>query len=374
MRKSAHKPNFDKLTISSIEYLLQRQRMEDLLYEVSEAVVGVDKNFHITLFNKIAEKMTGVEAEKALGRDVSEIIRLENTKGGLVDVRKLCFKSEEQNATALKFKGASDFSVNLKSSIIKAGDVPRECLITLTDITREKELEKMKDELFSVASHELRTPITIIKSYLWMLENQKCGDLNQKQKEYLDKAFNATDRILALVNDILNISKVEQGKIFGKPAPLNINDALVTVCGEFEAEVRSRGLEMKQTRLAPNATVLADSDQFCDVMRNLIENAIKYTRIGSIQIVAGHAGSFVKISVIDTGAGVSKENLPKLFNKFGRLNSSYQAIAETKGTGLGLYIVKLYVEGMGGAVGAESEGLGKGSTFWVQLPKMSKTT
>src|SRR3989339_816057 len=161
-------------------------------------------------------------------------------------------------------------------------------------------LDKTKDDFMSVASHELRTPMTIIKSYLWMLRNGKAGDLNPKQQEYLLKTANSTERMINLINDMLNISRIEQGSI--------------TVSTEEE-------------------------------------------------------GNFVKVKVTDTGAGLSTEDQQRLFKKFGRLDNSYQTVAESGGTGLGLFIVKTYIEKMGGEVGVYSAGTNKGSTFWITISK-----
>ncbi len=370
MQTNKHKPNFDKLTLSSIEYLLQRERFEELLYEVCEAVVGIDQSFKITLFNRVAENMTGIPAEKAHGKDISEIVTLLDQSQTKLDLRNVCFKSTSLGIPNLIFSGSQCYSVNFKSTVIQAPHGTRECLITLSDVTKEKAIEKLKDELFSVASHELKTPITIIKSYLWMLQNEKGGPLNQKQNDYVKKAVNATERILTLVNDILGISRLEQGRVGSNIREINLTQILKEVLSDFEAKAHEKNLRLIFDEDRKETRAMGDTEHIKDTLVNLVENAIKFTETGEIRVALETKEDLVKISITDTGVGIEKDDLPKLFHKFGRLHYSYQAVAETRGTGLGLYIVKLYVEGMHGNVGAESDGPGHGSTFWFTLPKV----
>jgi signal transduction histidine kinase len=371
MKKPARNLNLDKLTINSIEFLLQRQRLEELLYEVCEAIVGIDQNFKITIFNKMAEAMTGILAEQAIGKDVGTIIKLCDEKGRSMDIKNICFSAVSLNIPNLVFSGQQEYAINFKSSIIGTLDDPKECIITLTDVTRERELDRLKEELFSVASHELKTPITIIKSYLWMLQNRKGGDLNEKQSDYVTKAVNATDRILALVNDILSISRLEQGRIELNPTQIDLTRMLKDIVTDFEHKAFDKGLKISFDDAHKKFSVYADAEQTHEILVNLVENAIKFTKQGEIRISAQQEDDNVKVKIIDTGVGIDKNDLPKLFHKFGRLHLSYQAVAENKGTGLGLYIVKLYVDGMHGQVGALSDGVGKGSTFWFTLPTSS---
>ena len=230
-------------------------------------------------------------------------------------------------------------------------------------------LNKMKDEFLTVASHELRTPMTIVKSYLWMLEQQKAGKLKKKQIEYLEKAMKGTQRMIDLINDMLNISKFEQGKVFFNIQQVNICKLIEEIISSFEIKLSTKNIYLKLDDSCKDVFADVDKEKMRDVITNLIDNAIKFTENGGVDINVETETDKVIISIKDTGAGISKQDLPKLFHKFGRIDNSYTIASDTGGTGLGLYIAKLYVEGMGGKIWATSDGVGKGSTFWIHLPK-----
>jgi len=230
-------------------------------------------------------------------------------------------------------------------------------------------LNKMKDEFLTVASHELRTPMTIVKSYLWMLEQQKAGKLKKKQTEYLEKAMKGTQRMIDLINDMLNISKFEQGKVFFNIQQVNICKLIEEIISGFEIKLSTKNIYLKLDDSCKDIFADIDKEKMRDVITNLIDNAIKFTESGGVDINVETETDKVIISIKDTGAGISKQDLPKLFHKFGRIDNSYTIASDTGGTGLGLYIAKLYVEGMGGKIWATSDGVGKGSTFWIHLPK-----
>jgi signal transduction histidine kinase len=230
-------------------------------------------------------------------------------------------------------------------------------------------INKMKDEFLTVASHELRTPMTIVKSYLWMLEQQKAGKLKKKQMEYLQKAIKGTQRMIDLINDMLNISKFEQDKVFFNIQQIDLCELIKEIITSFEIKVNAKGIYIKLDDSCADVFVDIDKEKMRDVIMNLIDNSIKFTEEGGIDITLEEEMESVVISVKDTGSGISREDIPKLFHKFGRIDNSYTIASDTGGTGLGLYIAKLYIEGMGGKIWATSPGPGQGSIFYISLPK-----
>ena len=236
-----------------------------------------------------------------------------------------------------------------------------------------KVLNKMKDEFLTIASHELRTPMTIIKSYLWMLEQEKAGGLNKKQKNYLKKATTGTQRMINLINDMLDISKFEQNKIKFNIKQVEICSVIKDIINSFEPKVKEKGIYLTLEPDCKDVFVDVDEEKIREVIINLVDNATNFTDKGGIEIGIDNKQTYYRVWVKDTGKGIDPMNLKKLFHKFGRLNKSYTVATEAGGTGLGLYIVKLYVEGMGGKVGAWSEGEEKGSIFWIDLPKAEIT-
>jgi signal transduction histidine kinase len=356
----------------NLELLESRRRAEQLLYGLAEAVFAVDEEYNITLFNNSLEKIINKKLDDVLNLPVNQVINLTRENGEPVDVKELCFVNEEEKkkVDGLILKGAtSDYYVNVRSSIINPLQGRQECLVTMVDVTKEKQLEKAKDDFISITSHELRTPMTIIKSYLWMLGAGKGGNLTVKQMEYVQKAAHGTERMLALINDMLSISRMEQGRMEIKIEKLALMENISDTLEDFDVKCKEKNVECKIDIPSDIPYVFADNGKLNEIIINLMGNALKFTNQGSITLSAETIpNDMIKISVQDTGKGIQQEDMKRLFHKFGRLNYSYQTVAESGGTGLGLYIVKLYVEHMGGEVGVSSKGENQGTTFWFTLP------
>ena len=290
------------------------------------------------------------------------IISMSKDEKGLSDFEKEMLRKFSENAgialeNARLYKTLKDAKENLSEAY--------ENLIVLN---------KMKDEFLTVASHELRTPMTIVKSYLWMLEQQKAGKLKKKQLEYLEKALKGTQRMIDLINDMLNISKFEQSKVFFNIQQVDLCDLIKEIITGFEIKVNSKNIYLKLDESCSDAFADIDKEKMRDVLMNIIDNAVKFTDKGGVDIGVQVDLDKVTISIKDSGSGISQEDLPKLFHKFGRIDNSYTIASDTRGTGLGLYIAKLYIEGMGGKIWATSEGPNKGSTFWISIPKSKINT
>lgn len=233
---------------------------------------------------------------------------------------------------------------------------------------RLMELDKMKDEFVSVASHELRTPMTAIKSYLWMALAGKGGALNEKQRFYLQRSYDSVDRLIKLINDILNISRIDSGRLMVQVAPVNIEQLVREVVDEVGARASELKIQLILDLKEKMPQVLADADKIKEVLYNLIGNSIKFTpKDGKIRVSFAQKDKMVEITVKDTGAGIKEEDLPKLFHKFGLLPGSYITNQPSSGTGLGLYICRALVEIQGGKIWATSEGEGKGASFTFSL-------
>lgn len=355
----------------NVELLEERRRIEQLLYNVSEAVFSIDSTFKITLFNRFAENMLGLELKDAIGRSIDELILLKTETGDPVNLKQYCFAKEVHNSldSHLLVTPVAQYYVNIKTSTIELSTEKKECLVTMTNITKEKMLEKTKNDFVSVTSHELRTPMTIIKSYLWMVFSEKGGPVTTKQREYLDKALKGAERMLALINDTLSISRIDRGRMEFKIESIDYQALLSEMEMEFKVKTDEKHLALKMEISSDVRNVFADSNKLREIITNLVGNAVKFTINGGITVKCEPIeGGYIKTSVIDTGKGVRQEDLDKLFLKFGRLDNSYTTVAESGGTGLGLYIVKSLTEAMGGKAGGTSLGLGKGSSFWFTLP------
>lgn len=233
---------------------------------------------------------------------------------------------------------------------------------------RLKSLDKLKDEFISLTSHELRTPMTAIKSYLWMVLNRYAHSLTAKNKEYLGRVYNSTERLINLVNDMLNVSRIESGKIVLKLADFDMLLLIDDVKNEVSARMLERKLELIMESHEKKVMVRADREKIHQVLENLVGNSIKFTPpVGKITIAVSVEEPFAQITVADTGKGIARSNFPKLFQKFGRLENSLESISQNSGTGLGLYICQQFVDLSGGAIRVESE-VGQGTKFIFTLP------
>lgn len=231
-----------------------------------------------------------------------------------------------------------------------------------------KQIDKLKDEFVSLASHELRTPMTAIKSYLWLALSGRGGPVSDKLKQYLDRAYTSTDRLIKLVNDMLNVSRIESGRIILSIKPTDLNALIADTITEVLPRAQELGVNVSFVPMENIPYVQADPDKIKEIIINLIGNSLKFTpHGGNIDIAISMSNDTAVIKVADNGKGITSENMAKLFHKFGTFGSSYLTKQSAQGTGLGLYISKSLIELHGGKIWAESDGEGKGSRFFFTL-------
>lgn len=230
-----------------------------------------------------------------------------------------------------------------------------------------KQLDKAKSEFISIVSHQLRTPLSITKGYVSMILENIYGEVSEKIKNILQKVYVSNEGLIALVNNLLDLSRMEAGTIkydFADADFVKMVDEIVT---ELELEAKQRDLWLKWTKPKDLIlTIKADSIKLKQVIEILIENALKYTQKGGVDVNLGKDGDALLLKVKDTGIGVDPKEIGHLFNKFGRGVEGSKVNAT--GVGLGLYTAKQIVLAHGGVIWVESEGIGKGSSFCVKLP------
>ncbi len=235
--------------------------------------------------------------------------------------------------------------------------------------TRLKELDVQKTEFVSFATHQLRSPLTAMKGYSSLILEGDYGDVAPDVRDAVQKIYESTNTLTNVVNDYLNISRIELGTMKYDMRPLDLKDMVREVAGELKPNIDKAGLDLTiQLDERQKFVVNADLDKFKQVVANLIDNSVKYTPQGSITVslTKDPAKGVVLFAVKDTGIGMSAEIIPKLFAKFKRAENANKV--NIRGTGLGLYVAKEIVKAHNGRVWAESEGEGRGSQFYVELP------
>jgi signal transduction histidine kinase len=250
----------------------------------------------------------------------------------------------------------------------------RQSLETLTGLLGKaneklKSLDKLKTEFLSLASHQLRSPLTAIKGYTSMLSEGSFGAVTGEQKVAIDRVYESTEHLRKVVEDLLDVSKIEQGGMKFDMKEFNLSASVHDVIDTLAVTISDKGLEIIENIPTEPILVVGDSEKLRQVFINLVDNCLKYTQNGSITIGLEKKSDAVRFYVKDTGMGIAPEIMEELFQKFSR---GIGGTVNTGGSGLGLYLAKEIVEAHKGKVWAESEGVGKGSTFIAELPLISR--
>src|SRR3989344_4706957 len=236
-----------------------------------------------------------------------------------------------------------------------------------------KKLDQLKSEFLSLATHQLRTPLTITKGYISMIQEGTFGVVHQKIRDVLSKVYLSNERLISLVNDFLNLSRIESGRMKYNFEQMKAEQLVESAVEEFKELAKEKKVDLiwkKPSGALPE--VMIDKEKFHQVLMNIIDNAFKYCKEGHIEVSMseeagrGCSGKNILIKVKDSGVGMTREELDSIFKKFARAQAGSKV--NTEGTGLGLYLAKRIVGDHGGEIWAESEGHGLGSTFKIRLP------
>jgi PAS domain S-box-containing protein len=333
-----------------------RRRLESILASSPDPVLVTDQRDRLLLTNPAAWQVLGLGLETDEGEPIDLVIK----QTELVEL--LRATSTEMQSTEINLPGGRIFLATATSVLAEGQRVGRVCV--LRDITHFKQLDTLKSEFVSTVSHDLRSPLTLMRGYATMLE--MVGQLNEQQTIYVRKIVSGVESMARLVNNLLDLGRIEAG--------IGLQVEIVPVQDIVERVVNSLQLQAAQKKIRltadiqPQAIPLIEADQALlqQALHNLVENAIKYTRPEGKVLVRVHTQPLgVVFQVIDNGIGISPMDLPRVFEKFYR--GAQQASKDERGSGLGLAIVKSIAERHGGRVWAESQ-LGKGSSFYMAIP------
>jgi two-component system phosphate regulon sensor histidine kinase PhoR len=365
--------------------ILVKQRTEQLAQEkellavtlssMSDGVIAVDDEKHIILFNKVAENLTGWKFEEVQTRTVDETLQIidEKTKKAVespID-KAFCSGNTESGTDrdVLIARDGSRHPISATAAPIRKNDGSIIGIVmVLRDVSRQRELDRMKTEFVSSVSHELRTPLTSIKAYAaTILRDPNMPETTRR--EFLTIIDEESDLLKNLIEGLLEISRIESGSVKFAREPVDITAVIGQVLAGLQHFADKKNIQLKTDISNELGQIQGDEGKIQSMVMNLVNNAIKFTpENGRVSVSARREGQELVIRVSDNGIGIPKEALPKIFERFFRVHQSGQGIP---GTGLGLAIVKDIVNMHGGRIDVESE-LGKGSTFTVFLPLNTK--
>jgi signal transduction histidine kinase len=266
------------------------------------------------------------------------------------------------------------YGINLIRGVLKEVKQREEIQELAKDLekanVRLKELDQLKTEFISLATHQIRAPLTAIKGYISLMQEGDYGEINSEAKKALDIIFTSTNNLVTIVGDFLDVSRIEQGRMKYEYSDFNLQELIQQVVTEYKPNVDKRGLVLHYTfEENKNYTIHADRGKIKQIIGNIIDNSIKYTPKGEINISLSTKQNKALIKVADTGVGIPQGTMPKLFQKFTRAENANEA--NILGTGLGLYVAKQMIEAHQGRIWAESEGPNKGSQFYIELQTIS---
>ncbi|HEY9076930.1 MAG TPA: ATP-binding protein [Anaerolineaceae bacterium] len=334
-----------------------RQRLEAILNSTSEPVMVFDEQNRLLLINPAAMQTPGLISTSIPGAALRDVVESPQLVEFLT-----CSQVEPVVVRELSLLDGKTFYASISPVKVGSDSIGKVCI--LRDITQFKELDALKSEFVSTVSHDLRSPLTMMRGYATML--QMMGDLNEQQKGYVRRIIMGVENMTRLVNNLLDLGRIEAG-IGLQSQNVSLTEVIDSVVNALQMQAAQKNLSMDLSGVSPGPIVIdADHELVYQALYNLLDNAIKYTpNGGQISVRCQPEREKVLIQVQDTGIGIAPLDLPRLFEKFYR--SGRKEAYQQRGVGLGLAIVKSIVERHGGRIWVDSQ-LGKGSTFSVELP------
>ncbi len=376
--------------------LRDEKRKSDIILEsIDDGIMLIDSQKTIQLFNPAAAKITGWPETEATGLDYHAVLKLVDDHNkpytDSEDPLSRAFEAHapvrDNNATLLT-KSGQPLSISLSVSPLLDGDNNVTGAVGIfRDVSEERREEARRAEFISTASHEMRTPVAAIEGYLALALNDRVSKIDSKARDFLDKAHTSTQHLGKLFQDLLTSARAEDGRLTSHPVVVEMGSFLEQLTNDLRFAATKKGLTMEFVIGTPESSLIdashgqsvaklirplyyvkSDPDRIREVVTNLFDNAVKYTEAGKVSVGLTGNDNVVQMYIRDTGPGIPADDIPHLFQKFYRVDSS--ATRTIGGTGLGLFISRKIVELYNGRIWVESE-TGKGSTFFINLPRLS---
>ncbi len=352
---------------------------------IDDGVLAISKDGNIELINPSAQQIIGWDQGDALGLNWKSVLKLVTSDGKDVEdlenpIAQSLSKNQPTHNDKLFLLTSSEKRILVSIVSSPVGTEGEGVIVVFRDITKEKAEEREQAEFISTASHEMRTPVASIEGYLGLALNPATAHIDEKARDFITKAHESAQHLGRLFQDLLDISKVEDGRMKNNPKIINVNEFLKDIFDGLATKADEKQLnyifmpdiidEGKEKSLQPIFYANIDPDHFREVVSNLIENAIKYTPSGEVVVNVTGDDKQISVSVKDSGIGIPAEDIPHLFQKFYRVDNS--DTREIGGTGLGLYLSRRLAEAMSGNLRVESK-YKEGSTFYLEIPRMSSS-
>jgi PAS domain S-box-containing protein len=362
---------------------INRTRLEEeraqavaLFSSLGDGAIATDEFGKITRINSVALELLGYTATEMIGEWFPKKIIALTEKGepvNLIDrpiTRAFLTGKPVNEKIFYQTKNGDRLPVSISVSPILLANKPLGAIEVFRDITLEEEIDRMKSEFISLASHQLRTPLSAIKTYSHMLADGYMGDVTPAQKKSLRTIISATNRMNELISTLLNITRIESGTIAITPKAVHLERAAEEVIKDLSLAASEKSIGLSLNKLGQTGTIVkTDNLIIKEVISNLVSNAIKYTSDdGVVRVEVRGRARDVMLSVTDNGWGIPASAQDQVFSKFFRATNIVKR--ETTGTGLGLYLVKGLLDQLGGKIWFESIE-GKGTTFFFTLPKQA---
>ena len=372
---------------SSLENKLSavESKSDVVINAIDDGVLAISKDGNIELINPSAQQIIGWDQGDALGLNWKSVLKLVTSDGKDVEdlenpIAQSLSKNQPTHNDKLFLLTSSEKRILVSIVSSPVGTDGEGVIVVFRDITKEKAEEREQAEFISTASHEMRTPVASIEGYLGLALNPATAHIDEKARDFITKAHESAQHLGRLFQDLLDISKVEDGRMKNNPKIINVNEFLKNIFDGLATKANEKQLnyifmpdiidEGKEKSLQPIFYANIDPDHFREVVSNLIENAIKYTPSGEVVVNVTGDDKQISVSVKDSGIGIPAEDIPHLFQKFYRVDNS--DTREIGGTGLGLYLSRRLAEAMSGNLRVESK-YKEGSTFYLEIPRMSSS-
>ncbi len=344
------------------------EKYRSLVNNMIDAVFTIDLQGQLSFCSEGVERITGYSTQRLLSMNMKELIAPEDFAE--IQKRLQARIRGEKNLPPHQFEVIKADGKHLPIEMITSPIVEEGNLVGIQgvtrDITERRQLEKMRDQFISAVTHELRTPLVSIKGYVDLALSAGPEQISKEVESQLQVAKRNTDRLLDLVNDLLDVERMQAGRLQLNPQPTDFKKIIDSCIAEIQPMITAEKLSLRTETPQSKLRMQGDDTRLCQGVINLLSNATKFSpEGGQVTIHVEEGNETLKLSVSDNGIGITKEDLPRVFDPF----AAIQKTSFIKGTGLGLSLAKGLVEAHGGKIWAESAGEGKGATFTFTLPK-----